>query len=609
MRPKGSASARRHARTTHIASREGRREELTDDAHTATERRVREEGAVRQAAEEDDAAQERREKRTRRLRNALMVALMIALLIVAVDFIVVRSPGTRDAVFRNIACLRCHVELLDQMRLADVHQPFRRELCTSCHTPHGRKYAKSWTSGDFGRWRWLQRTLDRFYLGLVWRIFSSPWVIEDAGDGSGSSAGTEKGQKSVLVASERELCWVCHARLAPQLEMAHRHDPFTEGRCTSCHNPHASRHDVLLRQDVSDLCVSCHHIGDELADVDVHPPFAERRCTDCHRPHASDWRGMLVARQRELCFGCHISVAQLAGKQVQHEPFETGECTDCHEPHSAEVTPLLVETRPELCYECHPAIPDEFARVSRHPVGVIGCEGCHLPHASDFAGVLERPQPRLCFGCHPAIEDQRDIMFQHEPFADDVCTACHVPHGSNDAPLLQRADPEICFGCHPRIRADFQLTSAHPVGERLKCTGCHEAHASLFDPLLVSTGKQLCYRCHGYIDRYYEASSHQPIVCLDCHKAHGSTYWPILRLPNPEVCLRCHPPYADRPYYHVTRPTYWDWNARRPLTCTSTCHNPHGSPNNRMLRRPYGERGHGTDNACVVCHYDIGVEY
>ena len=107
------------------------------------------------------------------------------------------------------------------------------------------------------------------------------------------------------------------ARSSP---MTYQHNPFESGYCTTCHNPHASDHRVLLIQNEQDLCITCHPYGIEFTRDQRHPPAAQRFCLDCHHPHASDYRGILVDNQRDLCFSCHPSVASLVGQGRAAQP-------------------------------------------------------------------------------------------------------------------------------------------------------------------------------------------------------------------------------------------------------------------------------------------------
>jgi predicted CXXCH cytochrome family protein len=60
---------------------------------------------------------------------------------------------------------------------------------------------------------------------------------------------------------------------------------------------------------------------------------------------------------------------------------------------------------------------------------------------------------------------------------------------------------------------------------------------------------------------------------------------------------------------HPASPVYWDPVAGRPLTCTSTCHSPHGSSYTRMLRVAYLSDGAGSDYICLLCHTAVGLDY
>jgi predicted CXXCH cytochrome family protein len=60
---------------------------------------------------------------------------------------------------------------------------------------------------------------------------------------------------------------------------------------------------------------------------------------------------------------------------------------------------------------------------------------------------------------------------------------------------------------------------------------------------------------------------------------------------------------------HPTSAASWDFVAGKPLSCTSTCHDPHGTPNYRMLRVEYNSNGKGSDYLCLLCHTEVGISY
>jgi predicted CXXCH cytochrome family protein len=624
----------------------------------------------RPAELEPAAEQEQREEDEgrlfRRIGRVIAVLVLVVLLFIVADILVVRGPGEREFIARNIECLRCHTEMITKAHESkSVHQPFLAAHCTSCHTPHVRIGMETTRPGDFSAWEWLHQWLERAYLGLFWQVFSGNTLVTEIPAGRSTDASGTAWGKSNLVQPEERLCWMCHGGLGYQLTMSNEHPPFEKGQCTSCHDPHASMVKPVLKGETVTLCVSCHRVYDELLASDIHPPFGQLQCTSCHHPHASNYRGMTITSQRELCFGCHPSVATLTSESVQHSPFEHGECTGCHRPHSSTARPLLITYTPELCFNCHGGVRPEFALNSHHPLGRVDCPDCHVPHAGSVNKLLPAKQKVLCLGCHKAVGTELSRLQVHMVVDQQDCTTCHLPHGSDVGPLLQEAQPELCYRCHGRVREEFAGTvepfsrkeqpvqvakegetldptasawslrktglrpptskgdpvidtfptasgsrrSAHPVPAKLVCTDCHEAHGSDFLPLLVDARRLLCLRCHSGNVPVYGFTPHKDLECLRCHGAHGSPYPSILVKDNPKVCVRCHTGYDTRPYNHPSTADFYDNNSSKPLSCTSSCHSPHGSANFRMLRVPYAAGRFGTDFVCLICHTKVGIAY
>lgn len=463
----------------------------------------------------------------RRPRLALALILLLLLLMCVVTTVAdiwttAPSSEQRTAILRNIECLRCHTELMPQFSMDWVHNPFTKEGCTTCHTPHGEIVRTAKSLGPVERWQRMRTLIEWLPLRVACEIGPTAVTrLETTGTvGTTYTEEQVKGKTSELVLPEDQLCWMCHGNLGPKRAMDFQHNPFIKGRCTSCHHPHASNNRAILKQSDEALCITCHPMGMELNRAQTHPPVAQMACTVCHDPHASDWRGIIKKRQTELCFTCHPSVAPLSTLAVQHKPFGEDDCTGCHEPHGSDYTMLLRKDPPELCYLCHPGLRYDFLKPSHHPVGTVklNCQGCHNPHAASYEY------------------------------------------------LLDAKDNEFCYKCHASARGD--------------------AYA---------------------IKPTYEPSAHakKAILCVRCHTPHGSAYGPLLRNRNPELCLECHTPTVVGPNKHPFRPTLWDVYARKPLTCTSTCHNPHGTNQNYMLERyswPY-------DGQCLQCHTRVGKDF
>lgn len=476
-------------------------------------------------------------------------------------------------IVRNADCLTCHADMIDKMSWPSVHDPFANESCLSCHTPHGGSMsvdtsgsgsvefqgnswwdrllrsifgADSWIANKLGTgsgslWWWLfgdhpgslYNRIVSWFEWLPLRIFGGgpngtggfnvlPWQRPPTPTGTTGSTSVVTG-KAGLILPEKELCMMCHPGMADSLHASFPHKPVVDGNCTSCHDPHASRHGALLYTDSGTLCLSCHGGSGDLrfGMPSTHGPFQNLQCTACHAVHGSDHAGMLVQPQRQLCFSCHSTVASLTSKSVQHAPFANQPCTVCHDPHSSAFAPLLHAEQTQLCYSCHPQIRNEFNQPSHHPIGFadMGCGTCHDPHASDHGGLLDRSSTELCGSCHRGLH----ARFQRDAHFRTPCTRCHVAHGSAFAPMLTAKNPDLCLQCH--TRHDEQVG-----GERVN--------------------------------------------------------------------------------RHPVQPKWFDVHSGKRLTCTSTCHDPHGTPNNYLLKEyswPY-------DGNCVICHktvqgWQVGEDY
>jgi len=463
----------------------------------------------------------------RRWSLLLAVAVLVLLLFCCVTSSDVWVSGGREQarfVAENIECLQCHTERIPDFNRTSVHNPFMHEDCTACHTRHGKKVTVSVATAGLEYFKRTEAMLR--WLPLRWWFSLTRSSTQSAealpGETTEETSQSVKGADSTLILPEQELCWTCHGSMGKKLGEMFQHQPFEAGRCSNCHDPHASNHQALLLQEPDRLCFTCHPIGMEIGRSQAHPPAKNGLCLDCHDPHASDYQGILVDRQRELCFRCHPTVAVKNGMAVQHAPFLNDNCTGCHEPHGSDTRPLLNAPQPELCYECHPGIQNEFAQPSHHPVGVdLECDDCHDPHASQFDGLVSARSNDFCYGCHKQIR----ASFEDSDHGDRLCIRCHTPHGSNFAPMLVDRNPDLCLQCHPDSQYDRPTTQG-------------------------ATNK------------------------------------------------------------HPVRPNHYDVNNESPLTCSSSCHNPHGSDKSHMLRyfdSPY-------DGGCLMCHAvtegsRVGIDY
>ncbi len=156
-------------------------------------------------------------------------------------------------------CFKCHEEKRKDLIKTYLHGPMSAGMCTICHSPHGSS----------------EKYQLRRYVG--------------------------------------DLCVMCHENLKSVGFRKVVHKPVNDGACAGCHEPHSSaRADNFLKLPGNDLCRSCHK---EMA-THTHPygvpPKKEMpvkldkngnlTCLSCHEPHASDDNKLL---RKGGCATCH----------------------------------------------------------------------------------------------------------------------------------------------------------------------------------------------------------------------------------------------------------------------------------------------------------------
>jgi predicted CXXCH cytochrome family protein len=115
--------------------------------------------------------------------------------------------------------------------------------------------------------------------------------------------------KALLVRDQVDkTCFSCHDRGMFAKEVKH---PGYED-CTICHDPHGSDTKSLLQGRQDELCMTCH----DVSQTHVHPYSGptkdprtgdEMKCTSCHNPHSTSEEHLLrYEKQRALCVQCHV---------------------------------------------------------------------------------------------------------------------------------------------------------------------------------------------------------------------------------------------------------------------------------------------------------------
>jgi DmsE family decaheme c-type cytochrome len=230
----------------------------------------------------------------------------------------------------------------------------------------------------------------------------------------------------------------------------------------------------------------------------------------------------------------------------------------------------------QACKTCHPDIWSTFYKnphfkslaSGKESEENTGCESCHGPgkahidakggKATIVAFSQLGPEKTLdaCLRCHGQTMSRANIRRSSHTQQDVVCTNCHSIHKSA-APrflLAKQQQSELCYTCHSSVRAQFSMPYKHRVNEGVvKCTDCHNPHGA-FDPTWrmasrphmvdqAEGNEEACLKCH--IDKrgpwVFEHGSTRVERCETCHQPHGSTNARMLRRPMVfTLCLECH---------------------------------------------------------------------
>lgn len=162
-----------------------------------------------------------------------------------------------------------------------------------------------------------------------------------------------------------------------------------------------------------------------------------------------------------------------------------------------------------------------------------------------FGGFSDGPTDRPCLTCHEGILQGR---VRHRPAAEGECTTCHDP----ELRTLTLPAGELCLTCHAEVIPPGGR-SPHDFFLQGECQVCHARHASDEPSLLIVDPIKVCESCHP--------------------DQRGGRSHPV--------------------GFGVTDP-----RTGTTMTCTSTCHDPHSTPRDSLLRRLEGRE------LCWSCHPD-----
>ncbi len=389
-------------------------------------------------------------------------------------------------------------------------------------------------------------------------------------------ASNAAGRSALPPVDQKQACLSCHSDLEQTLAKPNLHRPLSEGKCSTCHNPHASKHAGLLDDQVSKLCNRCHEDALRwLTRSNVHDPVSAGRCTVCHDAHGSSESSLLKNKPRDLCANCHADVKTWFTRSNVHDPVKRGQCDACHDPHAGDNEALMKARQVEICLKCHAITPMFTATHRGFDPQNVRCSACHDPHSSDAPSLV-----------------MKEV---HPPFADRDCDACHAKNPEKGAGYpLKSSALAVCGECHSEEAAVVRQYSAHGASDKQSCEICHNGHASHDRSLLLLPERQLCRKCHEEKAAGTSMTDpHRKLACATCHAPHGSSGESYLVEADLTLCAKCH-----SSQHHVAHPmgeTAIDKITKKPVTCVS-CHQLHGWKADPLLP------AEGTRDLCVRCH-------
>jgi DmsE family decaheme c-type cytochrome len=211
----------------------------------------------------------------------------------------------------------------------------------------------------------------------------SAHVAAGGGRGAGGIISFRKDDPAHTVEENNGVCLTCHERGDRTLWRGSTHENRAVG-CTDCHTVmrNVTPKHQLSRSTEVDTCAQCHK--NKRAEIwrTSHMPIREGKmtCSSCHNPHGSYTESLLKeATVNDTCYQCH---AEKRGPFLWEHPPVRENCLNCHDPHGSNNDYLLKVSRPRLCQQCHSG--GQHPSNPRNPASVYAlgreCQNCHMQH-------------------------------------------------------------------------------------------------------------------------------------------------------------------------------------------------------------------------------------
>ena len=326
-----------------------------------------------------------------------------------------------------------------------LHEPFKMGACQICHTSNSNK------PGALNK----KNTEDVCYSCHKTRYtkkFDHKPVKDgkclDCHDPHQSNT------KNLLKAeSVNNLCMNCHDRKGTHkakakkqfvnMDKAVKHEPIVKKNCLECHDAHTANHKYLLKLDGKmNLCLDCH---DEVKEKVLHSKFkhggvdsSKKGCIECHDPHATSHEKLLKNDVITTCLSCHdeqvkseedggmlMNIKDHLDKNPNwhmpiKKPKKEGGCVACHDAHGSNNFSILkksftknfydkFDNKDFFCFECHEQkkITVQYITTANEKITNFrdGEVNLHHLHVNDRKG-------RSCRACHDEHASKYDHLIR-----------------------------------------------------------------------------------------------------------------------------------------------------------------------------------------------------
>lgn len=213
-------------------------------------------------------------------------------------------------------CGKCHKEYWERKETDWVHGPVAVDDCRVCHEPHKSTHRPLLTAAP---------------MELCFTCHDREAVLGEA-----------------YHAQVGDRCTVCHdphfsgnrillvdagsykRRSEVTNEPASAHTMWGSADCERCHVTAQSN---TLRPRVEEQCLSCHPDVLKVEEGTLHEAVAKKACLSCHTPHRSPKDYLLRTAGEAICFSCHKPEEIRGGK---HPKVERVDCFVCHAGHRSD---------------------------------------------------------------------------------------------------------------------------------------------------------------------------------------------------------------------------------------------------------------------------------